>query len=80
MVAVVVMIASHVRIKHEIASQQSLDCIVTGSANPAEQLDSLFGKCRLCTSSDSSADEGRDPKIRKKVSQSTVSLPVGVRR
>ena len=35
-VVVIVMIASHVRIEHEIASQQSLDRIVTGSLNSTE--------------------------------------------
>jgi hypothetical protein len=77
-VVVIVMIASHVRIKHEIASQQSLDRIVTESADSAKQFNSLLGKRRLCASPDTATDEGRDSKRRKQVCQRTVPLTVGV--
>lgn len=77
-VVVIVMIASHVRIKHEIAGKQSIDRAVTGSLNSAEQFDALFGKRRLRAPADAAADEGRDSKRRKQVCQSTVPLAVGV--
>ena len=77
-VVLIVMIASHVRIKHEIAGKQSIDRIVTESADSAKQFDSLLGKRRLRASADAAADEGRDSKRRKQVCQSPVPLTVGV--
>ena len=77
-VLVIVVVALDVRIIAEIVRKIRLDRCIARTADTAVEFDTRIGKCHLCATADTSADENVSADDRQKSRKCSVSLAFGI--
>ena len=74
----VVVVAFYIGIKSKRAAEQCFDCVIAGTVNTTEKLDTGLGKCHLCATADATANKSVNAENRKQSCKCSVTATVSI--